>query len=343
MDSSDFSSALKSLEDRSDSLSSWLIVFTFVVVLGLIVEYFGSFVKLSKLLELRLRPFHLFKPDKRKRAVTLARALIGGVLVTGGVAGEFWIETRESKVETKLRDKNHSAQAQLERDASEAKRDAGVSNLAAAKATERAALVNTKAEGLKVDLDTSKREQARLVLAAEELRKENIAAAERLEAEKRERLKAEEYLAPRDIGEQYSFGQALSKFKGMTAIIDVTPDSECHRLGETLKFSLAGIAQWKVEENPPSEDSWLPGGIVIEYQPVFLENKEDASEAAGKALEGMLNDRKISAQAMPRLGLPPNTLHVTIGLKPSPGEVKALKTMREKMEEVLGLRKPSPN
>lgn len=333
MDSSVLSTAAKSLESSSDSLSGWLFFFTSLVVIGLIIEYGHVFWGLL---------------TRRKLEAKHWQEVLGGVLITAGVAGELFVQPLEKGIEQKLRSANHLIEASLIKSAEEAKakakdlehgiaasnRSAAAARLDAARADERAAVANAKAEGLRAAVAASKIEQARLVLTTEGLRKENLKAAERLEAEKRERLNAEKHLAPRDVGEQYSFGQALGKFEGMRVILDVVTDAECRRLADMLETVMV-LAQWKFVNHPPMDEGMIPGGVVIEYRPNFFGNKEDRSEGAARALADMLNERNIFAQAIPVSPIAqPNVIHVTIGLKPSPLEEETLKGMRERWEEI---------
>jgi hypothetical protein len=87
----------KSLELWSDRLSGWADFFTAVVVGGLIVEYLPEityFLPVS------------FVPEIRAHAEQLRE--LGGLLVIIGVAGEFGIGRRSSKVETDLREETNS-------------------------------------------------------------------------------------------------------------------------------------------------------------------------------------------------------------------------------------------
>jgi hypothetical protein len=56
--------------------------------------------------------------------------MVGGFLITAGVAGELFIQFRASKVETDLRSANHKVEAQLGRDADSAKATAEQERLA---------------------------------------------------------------------------------------------------------------------------------------------------------------------------------------------------------------------
>jgi len=306
----------------------------FVVILGVVGEYIADFKVPEKTEKDRLRQKRISKVSTLILIAGLAVELLAIWRIndsTGTQIASIEHESESAKAEAKRFERDI---ATSRRAAAEAGHRAANARLDAAKANERAAVANAKAESLKAEIATSKREQARLALTTEGLRKENIEAAERLETEKRERLKAEKYLAPRDIGEQYSFGQALSKFKGLQVMLDSVTDAESRRLAETLEFSLVGSAQWKFLAHPPMDESRIPGGVVIEYRPNFFEQEGDASEAAARALADTLNARNISAQALPVSPIAqPNTLHVTIGLKPSPQEEEVLKKFREVFEK----------
>src|SRR5689334_11710023 len=107
MAASDLESSINSLERSLDSLESWLALWTALVVIGLILEY-GFEVK------------HFI----RERPLTWKRFLpiLGGILITAGVAGELWIGIRSSKVAEDLRATNHKLIAGLNARAEEARR-----------------------------------------------------------------------------------------------------------------------------------------------------------------------------------------------------------------------------
>src|ERR1035437_7826008 len=88
----------KELEATLDSLGTILAVFTFLVVLGLIFEYWHDIIEFVE--EWR-RPAALF-PWKR------FMELCGGITVTIGVAGELAVQFRASHVETDLRASNNA-------------------------------------------------------------------------------------------------------------------------------------------------------------------------------------------------------------------------------------------
>jgi hypothetical protein len=87
----DLSSAIKSLERSSDSLECWIMFWTAAVVVGLIIEY-------GILIWRRVR-----EGDSDHGW----GEIVGGILITAGVAGELFVGAMRSTVETKLRAANH--------------------------------------------------------------------------------------------------------------------------------------------------------------------------------------------------------------------------------------------
>jgi hypothetical protein len=98
MDLSALESRVRALESWSDSLSIWLLIATAAVVVGLILEYKGSFTRL-----LCERPFNW----------PLFGATVGGILVTIGVAGELAVQFFADSIQTDLRSANHDVAAAL--------------------------------------------------------------------------------------------------------------------------------------------------------------------------------------------------------------------------------------
>jgi hypothetical protein len=91
MDLSALESSIKTLESSLDSWATWLFVATFLVVVGLILEYWYE-----------IRDLLASRPFERKHSLTI----LGAILGTIGVAGELVIEYQASRVETALRRAN---------------------------------------------------------------------------------------------------------------------------------------------------------------------------------------------------------------------------------------------
>jgi hypothetical protein len=180
MDLPSLENAIKALEKSLDSLGLWLTVWTALVVVGLIVEFAEDL----KLL-LTERPFKW----------RLFRTMVGGVLITIGVAGELFVQFRASKVETDLRTDSHEVEALLNEQAADANREAGNAKIEAGNAIKQAAQATRDAEVARRDAESFQLDIARANEHAAEANK-------KAEEERLARLKIEERLAPRRMSAQ---------------------------------------------------------------------------------------------------------------------------------------------
>jgi len=121
MDLSALERSISNLERSLDSVELWLAVSTLLVVLGLILEYWHDVIELIALIKNR-PPFPWRK----------LQAMIGGVLVTVGVAGELALQFHASRIETGIRFQSHQIEAILSKGAAEANKEAGLARAEAA-------------------------------------------------------------------------------------------------------------------------------------------------------------------------------------------------------------------
>ena len=128
MDLSALERRVSALEISLDFLESWITISTFLVVIGLIVEYWHPFCDLMEAIRKR-PPF----PWKKLLEIT------GGILVTIGVAGELWFQSRASDKQVLIRSATHEIEGLLNKEAGDARKEAGKANERAANAEERAA------------------------------------------------------------------------------------------------------------------------------------------------------------------------------------------------------------
>lgn len=115
--------AVTALEKSLDSIETWLAISTFLVVIGLVLEYWHEVKELIE--QVRKRP-----PFPWKKL----QEIVGGVLVTVGVAGELALQFHASTVETAIRSNSHKIEAILNDKASEANKEAGFAGKDAAAA-----------------------------------------------------------------------------------------------------------------------------------------------------------------------------------------------------------------
>jgi hypothetical protein len=297
MDIPGLEGSIKSLENTLDAVGFWLTISTFVVVVGLIVEYWHEVSALIK--QFRIRP-----PFPWKTLMTM----LGGVLVTIGVTGELWFQSNGSRIEEELRSKNHQVVAILSKQTEDSK------VLAETLAGENIGL------GKKVDRVTT---AARAREA--ELKKENLATEQRLEDERKTRLEMEASLAPRYLwaGTGTHDISPLRAYEGVQVEMVVIQDAEAIRAADELA-SVLSSAKWKVVGPPTIElGSNIPDGVTItkffsrSKMPLTGERPAKGEVALLDFLDANGWDAN-EAMFRPDEGRADNTLLISVGMKPNP-------------------------
>ena len=238
MDSLALASSIKSLERSADSLSGWLTFFTALVVIGLILEYWKDVTGI----------FRSFEWPK-------LRAVIGGILVTVGGAGELFIGFRASTVETKLRSANAETFASLNKEAGEARKTAAdISakykdvDLAIAAANARADEATARVKGAEAQI-ASANAASRDAVAKVSTAQARIAEAEARAAEARsmaeqerlERVRLEAQIAPRRLTapQVEEIARAVQRFSGRNvSVVSYSLDLEAAVLGQLIEAAL---------------------------------------------------------------------------------------------------------
>jgi hypothetical protein len=134
----DLEKNMKALEISLDSVEFWITVSTFFVVIGLVVEYWFPLRELIH--EIRRR-----RTFPRKKLVEM----IGGVIVTVGVAGELWFQSRAAQKETLIRAGSHRIEALLNDEAGRANKIARLAEARAASDQKTTAGLINQAASLK--------------------------------------------------------------------------------------------------------------------------------------------------------------------------------------------------
>jgi hypothetical protein len=136
MDLSALESISKALEESLDFWGLMLLLATALVVIGLVIEYWHDvqefWVRLTW-------PMASFPWDK-------FTALVGGILVTIGVAGELFVTYKASRVETKLRDNSHKIEAFLTQKAGDAATSAKTAHDEANAVKQESAIIEERLE-----------------------------------------------------------------------------------------------------------------------------------------------------------------------------------------------------
>jgi hypothetical protein len=184
-----------------------------------------------------------------------------------------------------------------------------------------------KTEQKRIDAVTQK-QIARLTARAEQA-KQGIAnatakaalAREKAEAERLERLKLHEAVAPRSLGDQGSLIGRLQTYPGLNVIIESLADPEASRLAQQLA-SVLNTAGWRITKiSRTLDDTKFRDGVVVEasfgYQNEKGEwEKDDRMVPAAEALVAELNVRGVRSSRLPGVDLPPRTIRIRVGLKP---------------------------
>jgi hypothetical protein len=213
---------------------------------------------------------------------------------------------------------------------------------------------------LRVGSRANKRQSREIVAlgrGTEELRTANIEAQKALEDEKTKRIAMEEALAPRALSTHRppplgDLTAPLKRFDGIQVEIRHAPDFEAKRAAGQIWVAIEQ-AGWKAVSVIRDEDLGGMGddGVTIEwYFPEWptpgmpqasidenarLERKaQDAAQAFAKFLSGEPNKWKKVSATWPRDRgeLPPNTLRIKIGLKPSPFLPKEVKELHDQIK-----------
>src|SRR5260370_28175598 len=124
MDASALARELDNLEKSSSSLDWWLDFWTILVVVGvgvdlivLIVEYVHEWRDFKR---------GTIHPPEKPSLILFGLGFLGVGLVAIGVAGEFRVHIQAGKIETNIRDATRQLVALVNKDAADARRDAGI-------------------------------------------------------------------------------------------------------------------------------------------------------------------------------------------------------------------------
>jgi hypothetical protein len=196
------------LETSLDSIEFWLFLSTLAVVIGLVIEYWFPLRELLR--AFRERPF----PWK------LLLEMVGGILVTVGVAGELGFQSRASKVETTLRSDSHQIEGILNKQAADAQGEAAEARKEAEGFQSQIADSNARAktaEAVVASANAASRDAVTKVATADaRIAEAKKGAAEANETAERERLEREQLaqlLSPRTltIDQQKKIGAACNR------------------------------------------------------------------------------------------------------------------------------------
>jgi hypothetical protein len=253
------------LEQLLSSYNWWMGLSTVAVAIGILGEYVAHFI---------------FEEDARRNKREMAVSILFGVLVLGGVVGEYLFGKKLSQVSERLQQMADTEVAQANRGAAAARKDAGEANQKAGQANERAS-VNEK--------ETQK------------LRKQNLATDSALSKERITRLELEASLRPREIPlVMYTDGTSniddLKQLAGVEVVLEYINDAEAGLVAGNIAFLLerAGL---KIVRAGPTARTLRPGVNV--RASVVVPMVADAFPPTGKPMPGRPEEEEeVSPEAM---------------------------------------------
>jgi hypothetical protein len=220
------------LERLLSSYNWWMGLSTVAVAIGILGEYVAHFV---------------FEEDARRNKREMAVSVLFGVLVLGGVVGEYIFGKKLSQVSEQLQQIADTEVAQANKDAAAGRKDAEVArtqsaatyeraaqaeqhaaqeNARAAKALETAEVARTNAEGFQLQIARANERAANAELESERLRKQ---------------------LADRTLsdGQVLSVGNKLKVFSGQSYTVTAYWDSkESLGIANRIHAVLHDVAGW---------------------------------------------------------------------------------------------------
>lgn len=300
---------LTRLESRWSSLDSWLKFWILLVVIGVVVEVVVVLVEHFHARREFLRGT-IRTPD-RPNISLLVFSLLGGGLVAIGVAGEFGIQLKASKVESDMRNATGSLVA--------------IVNQKAVEAGERASQNEMEAAQLRKDAEAEK--------------KARLADAKKLEGEKQKRLELAASLLPRELRDEVGLVKALSALPPVKVRFEYREEEELVQIAEQI-HAVVAASKWKAWRKRGNEWMIREGITVSPGNEALVGNDDHAwklwmeeEESTRTACEGVVRalggppgglDVWVGNSAY---DLPPGTILISIGTKPNHAAEEAIREL----------------
>jgi hypothetical protein len=288
------------LEQLLSSYNWWMGVSTIAVAVGILGEYVAHFV---------------FEEEARRNKREMAASILFGVLVLGGVVGEYVFGKKLTQVSEQLQQIADTEVAQSNRDAAAARKDAEVARTQSAATYERAAQAEQHAaqENARAAKALESAEVARK--NAEGFQLQIAQANERAADAERETARLTQRVADRTLtdGQATSVAGKINPFGGQRIQIMTYFDaSEPMGLASRILLALR-LAKWQYL--PPPDHTILIGGITGVLVFIHPEAEQSTRNAAG-ALAGALNEEGIAATLKFDTAYAKNQIMVDVGAKP---------------------------
>jgi uncharacterized membrane protein len=276
------------LEQLLSSYNWWMGVSTVAVALGILGEYVAHFV---------------FEKEARRNRLEMGISILFGVLVLGGVVGEYVFGKKLSQVSEQLQQIADAEVAQSNKDAAQAHKDAEIVKQQSAETNARAAEAEQQA--------SEENERAAKALRAAEIARKNAEGFQLQIAQANERaakaelevarIKSSRTLNPE---QRQRVGTTLLKFSGQDFSFLVFTDAESFGLLADVNEALK-IAKWNKVASPPGIGSGFTftsaAGPVSSINAIgltaYIASDDPASEPAMLALINALRSDGISCAA----------------------------------------------
>jgi hypothetical protein len=254
MDESALKTLLDSLENSRSSLGSWLDFWTFLVVLGVIIEVaFVVWEYVEKLRDFKRGEVH---PPEKPSKVRFVLELLGAAFVAIGVAGELYIDAKIGTVETEIRSANDRRASLLSKEAGAAKTSAEDAASAASRANDEAGQAIAKSNAVKI-------------ASGEAMNRSN--AADKAASEALTRIGTVKWYVdilaktvnPRMLDRKFVLDALAGKPRGAAAIWYEPNDPEASFLATQIHTVLGPKgAGWQVEDTKPLSEAWNSNNFV---------------------------------------------------------------------------------
>jgi hypothetical protein len=263
------------LEHLLSSYNWWMGLSTVAVAIGILGEYVAHFV---------------FEEEARRNKAEMAISILFGVLVLGGVGGEYIFGKKLSQVSEQLQQIADTEVAQSNLDAAAARKDAEFARKQSAATFERAAQAEQHA--------SQENERAAMALKAAEIARKNAegfqlqiarandraaAANETAERERLARLQLEARLADRTLtaAQQDTLVSRLTRFHGIVVDAIIWGDSAEIQTISGLILDSMTKAGWKVQSGQA-----VGGGAAV--RGILVGTRTGADAATGKASDALI-------------------------------------------------------
>lgn len=314
------------LEQLLSSYNWWMGVSTVAVAAGILGEYVAHFV---------------FEKEARRNRLEMGISIFFGVLVLGGVVGEYVFGKKLSQLSEQIQQVADKQVAQANLDAAQARRDAEIvkhqsadTNERAAKAEQQAAQENARAAKALQAADVARKnaEAFQLEIAqanerAARAEKDASQANQQAEQERLARVKIEQQLAPRVLTEkqQENIEAKLRGFVGTPYELAVDPVPEAIGLLTAIDNILRSSGWFNKESekkdfrfnftlpNGSKVEQAYFSGFEIQIANTMLPKYRKAVETAVAAFREEGIEAKMTS--LPANDPSPNAIHIAVGTK----------------------------